>query len=94
MKITTVTLSCSRAIVQSDWIVYRAEPSASSAMTGRSGHAIAAPTATGSPWPIAPPVRVSQSCLGAPAVLAGKAPAEVIASSERIAPSGNIAPIA
>ena len=74
--------------------MYIAEPSASSAITGRSGQAIAAPTATGSPWPMAPPVRVSQSCLGAPAVLAGKAAADVIASSERIAPSGRIAPIA
>ena len=58
MKITTVTSSCSRAIVHSDWIVYIAEPSASSASTGRSGQATAAPMATGRPWPIAPPVSV------------------------------------
>ena len=51
MKITTVTSSCSRAIVHSDWIVYIAEPSASSAITGRSGHATAAPTADGQPLP-------------------------------------------
>ena len=63
-------------------------------MTDRSGQAIAAPTATGSPWPIAPPVSVSQSCLGEPAVFAGKVSAEVSASSERIAPSGRVAPIA
>ena len=32
-----MTSSCSRAIVHSDWMVYRAEPSAWSAITGRSG---------------------------------------------------------
>ena len=63
-------------------------------MTGRSGHATAAPTAAGSPCPIAPPVSVSQSCLGAPAVFAGSSVPDVIASSETIAPSGRIAPTA
>ena len=48
-------------------------PSASRARTGRSGQASAAPVASGRPWPIAPPVRVSQSCGGAPAVAAGSA---------------------
>ena len=42
------------------------------AITGRSGQATAAPTATGSPCPIAPPVSVSQSCRGAPAVFGGE----------------------
>jgi hypothetical protein len=77
LKITTVTSSSSRAMVQSDWIVYIAEPSPSSAMTGRSGEAIAAPTATGSPCPIAPPVSVSTSCRGAPAVWAASVTPEV-----------------
>ena len=63
-------------------------------MTGRSGQAIAAPTATGKPWPIAPPVSGSQSCLGAPAVLGANVIPDVIASSETIAPSGRTAPIA
>ena len=40
---------------QSDCRVYMPLPSASSATTLRSGQAIAAPTATGSPWPIEPP---------------------------------------
>ena len=44
--ITVVTSSDSRACVHSDWIVYIAEPSASSASTGRSGQATAAPVAT------------------------------------------------
>ena len=37
-------------------------------ITGRSGQAIAAPSAIGSPSPIAPPVSASQSCRGAPEV--------------------------
>ena len=94
MKITTVTSSCSRAIVHSDWIVYIAEPSPSSASTGRSGQATAAPTATGRPWPIAPPVSASTSCRGAPAVWAASVTPEVSASSETIALSGSTAPIA
>ena len=94
MKITTVTSSCSRAIVHSDWIVYIAEPSPSSANTGRSGQAIAAPIATGSPWPMAPPVTVRTSWRGAPAVWAASVTPEVSASSETIAPSGRSAPTA
>jgi hypothetical protein len=37
------------------WIVYSALPSASRLRTGRSGAAMAAPVATGIPWPMAPP---------------------------------------
>ena len=58
-------------MVHNDWRVYRALPSASKAMTRRSGQATAAPTATGRPWPMAPPVRHSQSWGGAPAVAPG-----------------------
>jgi len=59
----------------------------------RPGLAVAAPVASGSPWPIAPPVRVSQSCGGAPAVAAGSHTPLVLASSETIAPPGSSAPI-
>src|SRR5690349_15777832 len=45
----------SRAWVHSACTVYRPLPSACSAITGRSGAAMAAPTATGIPCPIAPP---------------------------------------
>jgi len=48
-------------MVHSDCTVYIALPSPSSASTFRSGAAIAAPIAVGSPKPIAPPVPVSQS---------------------------------
>jgi hypothetical protein len=58
----TVTSRFSRAIVQSDCTVYIAAPSPFSEITLRSGAATAAPTATGIPWPIAPPVNDSQSC--------------------------------
>ena len=51
----------SRAMVHSAWMVYIALPSPTSAITGRSGQAIAAPVALGRPWPIAPPVRVRKS---------------------------------
>ena len=72
LKMTVVTSSCSLACVHSAEIVYMALPSASSARTGRPGQAIAAPVASGRPWPMAPPVSVSQSCGGAPAVAAGQ----------------------
>ena len=52
-----VTSSSSRACVHSAWIVYMAEPSASSEITGRPGAPTAAPVAAGRPQPIAPPVR-------------------------------------
>src|SRR6516225_5968215 len=90
---TVVMSRPSRACVHSAEIVYIALPSASSAMTGRCGQAMAAPAASGSPWPIAPPVSVSQSCGGAPAVAAGRNRPDVTASSETIAPSGSSAPM-
>ena len=63
-------------------------------MTLRSGHATAAPTATGPPKPIEPPMLFSQSCGGAPA-LNGKKPRPVVTnSSTTIAPSGIVAPSA
>jgi hypothetical protein len=42
--------------------VYRPLPSAWNAITRRSGHASAAPSALGRPWPIAPPVWNSMVC--------------------------------
>src|SRR6478672_1375694 len=90
----TVTSSCSRAMVHSDWMVYMADPSPCSANTGRSGHATAAPTATGRPCPIAPPVSASQSWRGAPAVWPASVTPDVCDSSETIAPSGSTAAIA
>jgi len=90
---TTVTSRFSRAQVHSPEIVYIALPSDSSAITGRSGQATAAPIAIGSPCPIAPPVTVSQSCGGAPAVALPSPRPEVFDSSLTIAPSGSSAPI-
>src|SRR5205814_5763477 len=81
-----------RPSVHSDRRVYIAPPSDSSAPPRRSGHAPAAPTATGRPWPIAPPVRQSQSWGGAPAVAPAANSPEVLPSSETIAPSGSSAP--
>ena len=57
-----------RAWVHNACSVYIALPSAWRQSTGRSGAATAAPVAIGRPMPMAPPVRVSQSCAGAPAV--------------------------
>jgi hypothetical protein len=54
---------------------------------------MAAPIATGSPWPIAPPVRVSTACGGDAAVAAGNNTPLVFASSEMIAFSGRSAPM-
>ena len=93
LKMTVVTSSPSRACVHSADSVYMALPSASSASTRRPGQAIAAPVASGSPWPMDPPVRVSQSCGGAPAVAPGSHTPDVLASSETIAPSGSSAPM-
>jgi hypothetical protein len=93
LKMTVVMSSPSRACVHSAEIVYMALPSASSANTGRSGRAIAAPVASGRPWPMAPPVRLSQSCGGAPAVAPASQSPEVLASSQTIAPSGSSAPM-
>ena len=63
-------------------------------MTGRSGQATAAPTAFGRPWPIAPPVSVSRSWRGAPAVIVPSIRPEVIASSTTMARSGSRWPTA
>jgi len=58
-------------------------------------HATAAPpVATGRPWPIAPPVRVNESCGGAPRGGRRDPQARRVASSETIAPSGSNAPTA
>ena len=69
-------------------------PSACRQRTGRSGAATAAPVAIGSPMPMAPPVSVSQSWRGAPAVAAGTKRPEVFPSSTTTAPSGSVAPTA
>ena len=66
MNTIVTTSRPSRAWVHSDCIVYSALPSASRLTTLRSGQATAAPVATGMPWPIAPPVSVSQSWRGRP----------------------------
>ena len=94
MRITVVTSRPSRAWVHSDWSVYMALPSASRHSTWRSGHATAAPVATGRPWPMAPPVRQSQSWRGAPAVAPDTKIPEVFPSSLTMAPSGSRAPMA
>ena len=86
---TVVTSRPSRAWVHSDCSVYIALPSACRLITGRSGHATAAPVATGMPNPIEPPVSVSQSCGGAPAVAGDAQIPPVCASSATIAPSGS-----
>src|ERR1700684_1789965 len=90
---TVVTLRFSRACVHRPEIVYIAEPSDSRHSTGRSGAATAAPTAAGIPYPMAPPVRVNQSCAGAPAVAAVSGTLEVLDSSTTITCSGINAPI-
>ena len=87
-----MTFRFSRAWVHNPEIVYSADPSDSRHSTGRSGAASAAPTAAGMPYPIAPPVSVSQSCAGAPAVACGSSTPEVFDSSTTIARSGSSAP--
>jgi hypothetical protein len=72
--------------------VYIALPSAWMPITGRSGQATAAPSAMGSPSPIAPPVRDSQSCRGPAEVISVRPAPEVSASSTTIAFSGSSAP--
>ena len=72
-----VTGSFSRACVHRPCSVYIAEPSACSASTRRSfapfaRSPIAAPTASGMPAPIAPPMICSQSCGAAAWVLRKK----------------------
>ena len=94
LRMTVVTSSPSRAWVHSDCSVYMALPSACRLRTWRSGQATAAPVATGMPWPMAPPVRLSQSWGGAPAVAPGTKIPAVFPSSLTIAPSGSRAPTA
>src|SRR5665647_3986018 len=93
-RITVVTSRLSRAIVHHACRVYMALPSASKATTRRPGEATAAPTATGRPWPMAPPVKQSQSWGGAPAVEPTANRPEVFPSSDTIAPSGSRIPSA
>ena len=74
-QITVVTSSCSCAYVHSagDRVHRAAVGLETDDGTVRAGHA--APTADGRPWPMAPPVNVSQSWRGAPAVAARQVPA-------------------
>ena len=75
-------------------MVYMAVPSPIRAMTGRSGQAMAAPTAFGRPWPMAPPVSVSRSWRGQPAVITFSIRPLVMASSITMALSGSRWPTA
>ena len=74
------TLRPSRACVHSDCSVYIALPSPTMQITLRSGHATAAPVATGVENPIEPPMFCSQSCWLAAAV-GGKKPRPVVMDS-------------
>src|SRR5579863_4680564 len=91
---TVVTFRPSRAIVQRACNVYMPLPSADRHKTRRSGHATAAPTASGIAIPIEPPVFASQSWGPTPAVASIKPLPEVIDSSTTIVLSGSTAPIA
>src|SRR6202035_379978 len=83
-----VTLRPSRAWVHSDCSVYIALPSPTMQITLRSGHATAAPVATGVENPIEPPMFCNQSW-GAAAAVGGKKPRPVVMdSSTMIAFSG------
>src|SRR3979411_3563834 len=83
-----VTLRPSRTCVHSDCRVYIALPSPTMQITLRSGHATAAPVATGVEKPIEPPMFCSQSC-GAAAAVGGKKPRPgVMDSSTTVAFSG------
>src|SRR5436305_15108742 len=75
-----VTLRPSRAWVQSDCSVYIALPSPTMQITLRSGHATAAPVATGVENPIEPPMFCCQSG-GAAAAVGGKKPRPVVMDS-------------
>src|SRR5947208_12451305 len=75
-----VTLRFSRACVHSDCNVYIALPSPTMQTTLRSGHATAAPVATGVENPIEPPMFCSQSC-GTAAAVGGKKPRPVVMDS-------------
>src|SRR6202048_4249757 len=72
-----VTLRPSLACVHKDCSVYIALPSPTMQITLRSGHATAAPVATGVENPIEPPMFCSQSC-GAAAAVGGKKPRPVV----------------
>src|SRR6476646_3459369 len=76
-KTIVVTLSPSLACVHSDCSVYIALPSPTMQITLRSGHATAAPVATGVEKPIEPPMFCSQSC-GFAAAVGGKKPRPVV----------------
>src|SRR5206468_11258731 len=75
-----VTLRPSRACVQSDCSVYIALPSPTMQITLRSGHANAAPDATGVENPIEPPMYCSQSW-GAAAAVGGETQRPVVMDS-------------
>ena len=72
-------------------MVYMALPSDWMFSTGRSPQASAAPAATGMPWPIAPPVMLSQSCLRPRRVAPSMYIPQVVPSSDTMAPSGRVA---
>ena len=93
-KITVVTFIPARAIVHKACAVYIPLPSADKHNTRRSGHAAAAPTASGIAIPIDPPVFAKKSCGGHPRVAGINPRPEVIDSSITIAFSGSSAPIA
>src|SRR5215813_9677174 len=84
-----LTLSCSRACVQSACSVYMALPSACRLITTRSGQATAAPVAQGGPSPIAPPGCVNSVCRAADCDIARNGPMLVLLSSITTAFSGN-----
>ena len=85
---TVVTFSPSRACVHNACAVYSPEPSACKLITRRSGHATAAPTAAGGPWPIAPPVSARCANGGASSDSAQYAVPDVSDSSTMIASAG------
>src|SRR5262245_9236489 len=84
-----LTLSRSRACVQSDCNVYIALPSACRLITTRSGRAMAAPVAQGGPNPIAPPGCASRVCRAADCDIARNDPMLVLLSSITTAFSGS-----
>src|SRR5215211_7475560 len=88
---TVVTSRLSRAWVHRACTVYVALPSACKQTTFRSGQATAAPVASGSPIPMAPPVTSNQSCGGAPRVFEKNAALAVMASSTTTESSGSSA---
>src|ERR671928_1711815 len=76
------TLRLSRACVHKAWMVYIEEPSPTMQITLRSGHATAAPVATGGEKPIEPPMFCSQSC-GLAAAVGGENCRPVVMDSDR-----------